>query len=467
MHTTLKPSALKQSPLMQSPLNLLLASCLVLASPGLASNANAASTTPESPAPALASLASETPTSTNSLQTGKQLGLDQYIASSNGTYRFYLQGDGNLVLRNMQTGTAVWSAGTANKGGVRLSMQSDGNLVLYTAASAAVWASGSAGKSASYLIMQNDGNAALATSAGVTVWSTKTGSVPGGTGTKIAFVGDTGYGSSFQGVLNLIKGEGAKLTMMLGDTSYSSSGDTTWDAMVRNTLGSSDPVLLAVGNHDIDDSNYSTVVNLAQKRLNNQSAVKCSSSYPTSTSSSSGMACQLNNVYFVISGVGTTGSISGQETSLASNLNKAPAGAWRICAWHKNQQDMQVGGKTNETGWNVYETCRQKGAIIATGHEHSYSRTHLLSSMTNKTVVDSTSPYTLTNGRTLAFVSGLGGTSPRDQERNGAWWAKIYTATQGAKNGALFGTFYENHADFYFKNVNGQIIDSFTVNKGY
>jgi hypothetical protein len=148
-------------------------------------------------------------------------------------------------------------------------------------------------------------------------------------------------------------------------------------------------------------------------------------------------------------------------------LNKAPAGAWRICAWHKNQQDMQVGGKTNETGWTSYETCRQKGAIIATGHEHSYSRTHLLSSMSNKTVVDSTSPYTLTNGRTLAFVSGLGGTTPRDQERNGAWWAKVYTATQGAKHGVLFGTFYDNHADFYFKNVNGQIIDSFTVNKGY
>ena len=453
MHTTLK----------KTPRNLFMTTALALACAGFASAHNSA---PEGPARALPSLVAEPPTSTNSLQIGKQLGPDQYITSSNGTYRLYLQSDGNLVLRNTQTAASVWSAGTSGKGGVRLSMQSDGNLVLYTSANVAVWRSGSSGKGASYLIVQNDGKAVLATSAGTTVWAT--GSVPGNTGgTKIAFVGDTGYGSSFQSVLNLIKGEGAKLTMLLGDTSYSSGGDNAWDSMVRNTLGSSDPVLLAIGNHDLDDSNFTTVRNLAQARLSKQTAVKCSSAYPTSTSSSSAMACQLNNVYFVISGVGTTGSISGNESSLASNLNKAPAGAWRICAWHKNQQDMQVGGKTNEVGWTSYETCRQKGAIIATGHEHSYSRTHLLSSMSNKTVADSSSPYTLTNGRTLAFVSGLGGTSPRDQERGGAWWGKIYTATQGAKHGVLFGTFYENHADFYFKNVSGQIIDSFTVNKGY
>jgi Calcineurin-like phosphoesterase len=286
-------------------------------------------------------------------------------------------------------------------------------------------------------------------------------------GTKIAFVGDTDAGGGFQSVLNLIKAEGAKLTVVLGDTSYSSSRDNTWDSMVRNTLGSADPALFVVGNHDILDSNYSTVRNLAQARLNNQTAVKCSSSYPTSTGTSGAMACQLNNVYMVLSGVGTTGSRSSNESALSSKLNSAPAGAWRICAWHKNQRDMQVGGKTDEVGWTSYETCRKKGAIIATGHEHSYSRTHLLSSMSSKIVADSSSPYTLTNGRTIAFVSGLGGTTPRDQERSGNWWGKIYTATQSAKHGVLFGTFYDTYADFYFKNVNGQIIDSFTVHKGY
>jgi Calcineurin-like phosphoesterase len=287
------------------------------------------------------------------------------------------------------------------------------------------------------------------------------------TSTKIAFVGDTGHGPGFQTVLNLIKAEGAHMTILLGDTSYSRKGDAAWDEMVRKTLGAKDPVMFVVGNHDLDDSDYPTVRNLAQARLEQQTAVKCSSSYPTSTDSSTAMACQLNNVYFVMSGVGTTGSISGHEASLANELDKAPAGAWRICAWHKNQRDMQVGGKTDEVGWASYETCRQKGAIIATGHEHSYSRTHLLSNMSKKTVVSKSSPYTLTNGHTLAFVSGLGGTPPREEKHGGDWWGKIYTLTQKAEHGVLFGTFSAERAEFYFKNVKGGIIDSFTVIKGY
>lgn len=87
--------------------------------------------------------------------------------------------------------------------------------------------------------------------------------------------------------------------------------------------------------------------------------------------------------------------------------------------------------------------------------------------MSNQTVASTTSPYTVTEGKTLAFVSGLGGVGIRDQETGGNWWAKVYTASQGATYGVLFGDFYENRADFYFKNIKGQIIDKFTVNKGY
>ena len=319
---------------------------------------------------------------------------------------------------------------------------------------------------ASILVLTGLTGPSLASAADTKTEPVSVTTAPAATSTKIAFVGDTGADSSFQKVLNLIKAEGANLTVLLGDTSYDKNDDKKWDEMVRKTLGSNDPVLFVVGNHDIDDSHYATVRDLAQARLEKQSALKCASSYPSATSSS-GMACQLNNVFIATSGVGTTGKQAEQEASLASNLNKAPAGAWRICAWHKNQTEMQVGGKRDETGWISYETCREKGAIIATGHEHSYSRSHLLSNMSKQTVDGTTSPYLLSNGKTIAFVSGLGGTEPRVQKRNGDWWAKIYTKTQDAKHGVLFGTFYDKHADFYFKNVNGEIIDSFTVNKGY
>lgn len=410
----------------------------------------------------------------DSLLTNEALRSNEYLASANGAYRFYLQGDGNLVLRNQQNGAALWSSSTHGKGGVRLVLQGDGNLVLYTSSGKAVWSSKTNGKPATRLVMQNDANLVLFTSAGATVWATNTvigdggsggggGGETGGTGegVKIAFVGDTGAGSNFQNVLNLIKAEKAQLTILAGDTSYSSSRDNTWDAMVRNTLGSADPVIVIAGNHDYADSNFSTVRSLGQSRLSKATNVQCSGSYAEK------MTCRFKNVYFVLSAVGSSGSRSDHESFIANSLQNAPAGAWRVCAWHKNQQNMQVGGKSDEVGWTAYETCRQNGAIIATGHEHSYSRTHLLSDMSDRTISSTSSTFTVREGRTFAFVSGLGGIDIRDQERGGNWWAKIYTSTQGATYGAMFGTFYSDRAEFYFKNIKGQVIDRFTVMKGY
>jgi hypothetical protein len=279
-------------------------------------------------------------------------------------------------------------------------------------------------------------------------------------GIKIAFIGDTGAGSNFQSVLNLIKAEGAELTIVAGDTSYNSSKDDNWDSMVRNTLGS-DPALIAAGNHDYGDSNINDVISYGKSRLNNQNNVQCTGRYAEQ------MTCQLGNVHIVLSAIGASGNRSDHESYITNSLNDAPNGDWRICAWHKNQRDMQVGGKSDEVGWTAYETCRQQGAIISTGHEHSYSRTHLLSDMNSQQIASTSSNFTVEEGKTFAFVSGLGGIGTRDQERNGDWWASIYTSTQGARYGAMFATFYDDYAEFYFKTINGEIIDQFTVNKGY
>lgn len=124
----------------------------------------------------------DTPTGTNSLQVNKQLTLNQYVASTNGSYRFYLQGDGNMVVRNMLNNDAVWASATNGKGGSRLVLQGDSNLVLYTSDNRPVWASNTVGKGAAYLIMRNDGNLVLATSSGTVVWQTGTGDGSGSGG---------------------------------------------------------------------------------------------------------------------------------------------------------------------------------------------------------------------------------------------------------------------------------------------
>jgi hypothetical protein len=196
----------------------------------------------------------------DTLYAGERLAANEYLQSNNGSYKLYFQGDGNLVLRNAAS-SALWASGTNGKGAVRLDMQGDGNLVLYTSASKAVWATGTNGKGANRAVLLDSGNFALYTASNQSVWATNTGGTtppppPADEFARVAFVGDSGYGSNFQSVLNLIKSEGAGLTMFVGDTAYGSGGDDDWDSRVRNTLGSSDPVILAVGNHDVSDSNF-------------------------------------------------------------------------------------------------------------------------------------------------------------------------------------------------------------------
>ena len=70
-------------------------------------------------------------------------------------------------------------------------------------------------------------------------------------------------------------------------------------------------------------------------------------------------------------------------------------------------------------------------------------------------------------GESFVFVSGLGGHSIRDQERDGPWWASIYTSDQGANFGALFCEFFAHgvpdRATCYFKDIDGNVPDRFEL----
>jgi hypothetical protein len=137
----------------------------------------------------------------DTLNLNESLSVNQYLQSNNGSYRFYLQGDGNLVLRNA-VAASVWSSATQGKGGVKLTMQGDGNLVLANSAGQAVWASGTNGKAATRATMQDDGNFALYTASNGFVWHTNTasGTTPVPTG-SISHIGSTSiWDSNGQGV---------------------------------------------------------------------------------------------------------------------------------------------------------------------------------------------------------------------------------------------------------------------------
>ena len=284
---------------------------------------------------------------------------------------------------------------------------------------------------------------------------------------KVAFIGDQGSGYNAAAVLRLIKDEGAGMVLHQGDFDYGDNPNE-WDQLINDVLGRKFPYFASIGNHDTSHwSGY-------QKKLNDRLAripeVNCSGDIGVNSS------CTFKGLFFILSGVGTRGS--GHEPYIREQLSHTNS-VWRFCSWHKNMSAMTIGGKISETGWGVYEACKDGGAIIATAHEHSYERTKTLISMENQTI-DSDWPQPndlrVAPGSSFVFVSGLGGRSIRSQIRclpdsppygcKGEW-ASIYSSNQGANYGALFCSFnvngQPNKAHCYFKDIEGNIPDQFNI----
>lgn len=299
---------------------------------------------------------------------------------------------------------------------------------------------------------------------------------------KVAFVGDQGASSNTIAVLKLVKAEGAQFLVVLGDFDYRDDPDT-WDANLTTGLGGDFPVFAAAGNHDIPQwANYQKKLTA---RLAKISGASCTGDYGVKT------ACSYLGLFFILSGVGTTGT--GHTTFLKDTLD-ANKSIWRVCAWHKNQQDMQIGSKGDEVGWEAYQICQNQGALIMTGHEHSYARTKNLNALGDKTkghgafgdltklVVRTGAP-----GATFVTVSGLGGVDIRDYEAGNhdddTWWASWYASNGHLKNGvktttpsgpdvgygATFVTFNVDgnpkKARGYMKNLKGVEIDSYEITR--
>lgn len=156
--------------------------------------------------------------------------------------------------------------------------------------------------------------------------------------------------------------------MHQGDFDYTDD-PAIWDGQINRILGPDFPYFASVGNHDVPrfygPGGYQRLLEARMGRLgipwDGELGVRSSFRY--------------QGIFFVLTAPGILGTA--HDLYIRDRL-AADNSIWRISSWHKNMHLMQVGGKEDETGWSVYEHSRAGGAIIANGHEHSYSRTHLL-----------------------------------------------------------------------------------------
>ncbi len=294
----------------------------------------------------------------------------------------------------------------------------------------------------------------------------------------VAFFGDQGLGADARQVLELVAAEGADAVLHLGDFDYEDD-PAAWEAQINDVLGADFPYFAAVGNHDMaafyGGGGYQEHIEARMERLG----------IPWSGDLGVRSSFAYEGIRFVLTAPGLFGI---GDLAYAPYIRARLAqddSIWRISGWHVLMREMQVGGKLDQSGWGVYEESRRGGAIVATAHEHSYARTHALADCSDQVVASFENHFTIgpddpdtpsDEGVTFVFHSGLGGRSIRDQERcapheppygcNGEW-ASVYTEDQAANYGALFGVFnYQGdpcEARFYFKDVDGTVVDEFFV----
>jgi len=294
-------------------------------------------------------------------------------------------------------------------------------------------------------------------------------------GLRVAFIGDQGAGPSAFAVLNLIKDEKAQVVLHQGDFDYENDPDK-WDRMISNILGDDFPLFASIGNHDVEA--WDGYQKKLYDRLEKNPDATCIGNLGIKSS------CTYNELFFIQIAPGIGGE-EFQERFVPTEYDKFieeqlsnTDSAWKICSWHYDMNIIQDHLTPNENGWEIYDACKNGGAIIANAHKHFYSRTKTLVDIPHQ-VVDPewTNPdkVRVKEGATFVFVSGLGGGGIHSENtgiHGGLFatrdsWGSIYATEQDATHGALFCTFnspeQSNKAFCYFKNIDGKIIDEFTV----
>jgi hypothetical protein len=233
------------------------------------------------------------------------------------------------------------------------------------------------------------------------------------------------------------------------------------------------PIVGAIGNHDeLQWSGYQSMFarRFAASGLNQT----CYGVVGVHT------VCNYKGLTIVSSGIGTAQSNQSAGVEFASSAFQALGSSfhgWRICSWHKNQRLFQIGGKSDEVGYEIYDLCRQNAAVISTGHEHSYCRTKTMTSFATQTFVEPVNnTVTVSAGTTVSWVSGVSGQQVRTQDATLAanpWWASALSASSAPalKSGALICKFnYNGQVDLaycYFKQVDGVVREEFFIKNSF
>jgi len=263
-------------------------------------------------------------------------------------------------------------------------------------------------------------------------------------------------------VFKVARDAGAELIIHAGDMDYASSPISWLRFLTENVFRPGLGYLACKGNHDVDG--WDGVRDLwsgprgYQALLSRQIPpdARCRGSYGDDFS------CEYKGVLFVMSSVGSDNpgeSANRAHTDFIENALRSSDAKWKICVWHMTMSATQTSYKEDATGWRAYEICRRYGALIITGHAHTYSRSYTMKSFGREVYSFTRQDLQVASydnsfialqpgdgGTTGVIVVGIGGYKNEEAQKDSGIWAKIYsTSCQGAGNTCQ----YANDANKY------------------
>lgn len=353
--------------------------------------------------------------------------------------------------------------------------------------------------------------------------------------TRVAIFADAAINEATERVLQLVADENVDMVLHPGDIDY--AGDVErWENQMISILGPNFPYFYSAGNYEMKipkarRNNPEAFageqwIEYVHKRdaILNALGVDC----PLASPSRSQLACHYKGVSFILSNLSDFENRMEQNSQFVRRALLAlkqhyPSTRWTFCMWHAPFHLMQVGFRDpppvmhSEHLESAYEECRKAGAVVLTGHEHYYLRSHEITSFQQ--------PYAFNKpqlakeglpllhakpGKTFAIVSGLGGHSvsvpsrdaylkrshlaavhPRhmlsDTDPGGKIFYKdvsgspetssevihVEKDSSAHKHGYPFGALFcelpvgpqeiGNPAYCYFKTINGEVVDQFLI----
>jgi len=283
---------------------------------------------------------------------------------------------------------------------------------------------------------------------------------------KVAWVGDIGPNDL---VLNLVRQQSPDFLVIAGDFDYGNN-PVSFHNRLDTVFGPTFPIFGAIGNHDTrawtGAQGYGPLFRARMERSGALSS--CVWVNNASESPGSNTVCNYKGITFILSGIATRGT--NHVDFVDSAFRNVPA-MWRHVCWHKNQKNMQLGTKNDETGYAIYEISRVHGAVAITGHEHSYCRSRNMARYSaSPLVADLNRDLRLRDGQNYLIVTGLGGQSIRAWTpplQDNPWWASAWASNNGVQRSTTICTYNVNgnprQADCIQIDVNGRTYDSWTM----